>query len=146
MDMARPWTAEYTAYWRSAAARNARRTGQPVRQDRYALEFRPVDVRADLVTLVEPRDLNVVYQRPSVSADERFDLVIATNVLVYYGIFEQALALSNIAAMLTPGGLLVSNDSLPQVQAIPLPQAGFEDVVYASGPSYTERLVWYRRR
>jgi hypothetical protein len=145
MDMARQWSAEYTAYWRSAGDRIASKPADPVRQDGYALEVRPVDVRADVVALIDPRDLNVVYQRPPLSADERFDLVIATNVLVYYGIFEQALALSNIAATLRPGGLLLSNDSLPQLQAIPLPQAGFEDVVYAPGPGYAERLVWYRR-
>ena len=43
----------------------------------------------------------------------RFDLVVATNVLVYYEPFEQALAVSNMAGMLRTGGLLLTNQPVP---------------------------------
>ena len=43
---------------------------------------------------------------------DRFDLIVATNVLVYYDAFEQALALANISAMLAPGGILLTNYAL----------------------------------
>jgi predicted TPR repeat methyltransferase len=46
---------------------------------------------------------------------ERFDLIVATNVLVYYDVLEQALAASNVAAMLRSGGVFVTNTAvLPQ--------------------------------
>ena len=43
------------------------------------------------------------------SGSDRFDLIVATNVLVYYDRLEQALALANIAKMLNPGGLFLTN-------------------------------------
>ena len=52
--------------------------------------------------------LNLDRLNPSRTAAP-FDLIVATNVLVYYTPFEQALALSNIAAMLRPGGYLLTN-------------------------------------
>ena len=41
--------------------------------------------------------------------DDRFDLVVATNVLVYYDAFAQSLALANVASMLRPGGFSLTN-------------------------------------
>jgi SAM-dependent methyltransferase len=45
-----------------------------------------------------------------------FDLVIATNILPYFGDVELALAVSNIASLLAPGGVLLHNDTRPEVQ------------------------------
>jgi hypothetical protein len=59
--------------------------------------------------------LNIVLQRLDAAA--QLDLVVATNVLVYYEPFEQALAVSNIGSMLRTGGLLITN------QPVPLPGA-----------------------
>jgi predicted TPR repeat methyltransferase len=42
--------------------------------------------------------------------DQGFDLVIGTNVFLYYGLFDQLLIRSNVALMLKPGGFLLSND------------------------------------
>jgi SAM-dependent methyltransferase len=62
------------------------------------------------VASITPQDLNIVVQRVAPLPDgERFDLVVATNVLVYYGGFEQALALANVSAMLRPGGIFLTN-------------------------------------
>src|SRR5438552_3007486 len=53
---------------------------------------------------IVPRDLNIVLQRPEpLAPNERFDLIVATNILIYYDVFEQSLALSNVARMLRPG-------------------------------------------
>ena len=40
---------------------------------------------------------------------ERYDVIVATNILVYYDAFEQALALANLASMLKPGGFFLTN-------------------------------------
>jgi predicted TPR repeat methyltransferase len=51
--------------------------------------------------------LNTVTQR----IDQQYDLVIATNVLVYMPAEELLLAMNNIALMLKPGGYFVHNDT-----------------------------------
>ena len=75
---------------------------------------RAVDVRPEAVLDVSGVELNIVLERLSMrEMTSRFDLVVATNVLVYYDPFEQALAVSNIASMLRDGGLLVTNQPVP---------------------------------
>jgi len=74
--------------------------------------------------------------------DERFDLIVATNVLLYYGVFEQAMAVSNIAAMLRPGGVLVTNTAVypvPPMQA----SASYQRVLHT--PERYDEVFWYRR-
>ena len=53
--------------------------------------------------------LNVVTERLVEGAS--FDIAIATNVLAYFDDRQLALALSNIAAMLRPGGYLLHNEA-----------------------------------
>ena len=69
-----------------------------------------------------------------VAASDRFDLIVATNVLLYYNAFEQALAMANINAMLRPGGVFLSNyrvapDPAPMFKQ-PLDAAGNGDTIY----------------
>ena len=45
--------------------------------------------------------------------DKKFDLIIGTNIFVYYGSLEQSLARANLATMLKPGGFLLTNEALP---------------------------------
>jgi chemotaxis methyl-accepting protein methylase len=59
--------------------------------------------------------LNVVFEQFDQSATRRFDLIIATNVLLYYDTLEQALALQNISTLLKPAGFLLTNDLLPKL-------------------------------
>ena len=79
----------------------------------------------------------------SAMRDERFDLVIATNILIYYDVFEQSLALSNIARMLRPGGWLLTNTPLFELPEIPMRAAGETQVSYTPGGN--DWVVWYRR-
>jgi predicted TPR repeat methyltransferase len=44
--------------------------------------------------------------------EARFDLIIGTNIFIYYGAFEQSLARANVAGMLKSGGFLLSSDQL----------------------------------
>jgi SAM-dependent methyltransferase len=75
---------------------------------------RAVDVRPEAVLDVSGVELNIVLERLSnAEIMNRFDLVVATNVLIYYDSFEQALAVSNIASMLRGGGLLMTNQPVP---------------------------------
>jgi SAM-dependent methyltransferase len=100
---------EFAAYWRRAGDR----LGTPVPLEIQDVQVRAIDVRPDAVLAIDGVDLNIVFDRISAPDRSRFDLVVATNVLVYYEPFEQALAVSNMAGMLRPGGLLLTNQPVP---------------------------------
>jgi chemotaxis methyl-accepting protein methylase len=88
-------------------------------------------------------DLNVVTER----VDGRtFDLVIATNVLIYYDVFEQALAMSNIGSMLKPGAFLLANVSVPDLTSLAIRPLDTTTTLYARGATESIRdfVVWYR--
>ena len=71
--------------------------------------------------------------------------LIATNVFVYYDLLDQVLAFSNVEAMLQPGGLLLSNNSLLELPASRLRSAGYLTVQYSDRPDDGDHVVWYRR-
>jgi hypothetical protein len=104
---------------------------------------RAVQVRSDVVRSIEARDLNIVLQRlEPLAPEERFDLFVATNILVYYTPFEQSLALANAAAMLRPGAVLLANSGV--VPAPPLdPSVGYVRVPYSE--RQYDHFFWYRR-
>ena len=54
--------------------------------------------------------LDIVTER---LAGERFDLIVATNILPYFDDPQLALAVANIAAMLAPGGAFLHNEQRP---------------------------------
>ena len=84
-------------------------------------------------------------QRLELPETERFDLMVATNVLVYYDVFEQSLALSNIASMLREGGWLLSNNALAELPGVPMTSAGYSEVSYTSQAEGGDSIIWYRR-
>jgi chemotaxis methyl-accepting protein methylase len=74
------------------------------------VRVRAVAVRPSIVKAVTPEDVDIVLERLDPLPDsERFDLIVATNILVYYDAFEQSLALANISKMLKPGGVFLTN-------------------------------------
>jgi hypothetical protein len=113
------------------------------------LEVRSVQVRPAVVLRTTARDLNVVLQRMGPApVDQQFDLIIATNILLYYDVFEQSLAAANIAAMLRPGGVFLANSAIVELPGIPLASAGRTDVVYMSLPGVGDsgdRITWYQK-
>ncbi len=95
---------------------------------------------AQVVQTIVPLNVNVVLERPAPA--ERFDLIVATNVLVYYSRFEQALALTNLAAMLRPGGMLLTNTA---VFPVPPFQASAHHLRVAYSKRQADDMFWYRR-
>jgi hypothetical protein len=76
---------------------------------------------------------------------QRFDLVLATNVLIYYDTFEQTMALASIAAILRPGGVLLTNDAVLEIPEIPMRSAGTIAVPFSERSGDGERMIWYVR-
>ena len=150
-NTARPMSAEYResfiAYWEQLG----RKIGSPVApipvpSGADAIRSRAVKFPSAVVRQITPLDMNIVYQRLVLPPEQAFDLVIGTNVFVYYGEFEQSLARANIAAMLRPGGFFLSNDKLPN--AVP---SGLDDVLDTPVVSSVEPRIWdvvfgYQRR
>src|SRR5262249_26942928 len=88
--------------------------------------------RPDVAAALAAEDLNIVVQR--LEHDEGFDVILATNVLVYYDRFEQALALANIASMLRPGGGFVPH------------HLGHPDPPLEPSAHIVTRVYWDRQR
>lgn len=137
-DTGRQWTAAAMEYWR--------RFG-PEAVDAIPAPLKGVETRAARfpVPMIDAADVNIVGQQLRLKAEEKFDLIVATNILVYYDPFEQALALANIAAMLKPGGFLLSNDPLPVAPSVPMKLAGQTAVTYSESPVTGDTVYWYQR-
>lgn len=136
-DSRAAWTEAALAYWRrfgSALGREAEPISPPLPEiATRAVELDPAGIEA--------ADLNIITGR----LPEQFDLIVVTNLLVYYSPFELALAASNLAAMLRPGGYLLTNDLLPEASAGPLQPAGSISVTYRTSPQVMDNVYWYRR-
>jgi hypothetical protein len=113
-----------------------------------SVQLRAVRVSPAVVMAIVPSDLNIVLQRREpVAPDEQFDLIVATNILIYYDVFEQALALSNVAKMLRSGGFFLSNNNPTVIlPTTPMDVVGSTEVVYTNQLNDKDRLVWCRRR
>jgi hypothetical protein len=135
------WTPQAAGYWEHFGEL----IGSPVAPVHapQGLRVRAVAVDPKIASLIEPVDLNVVAQ---VMDGGGFDLVIATNILVYYDRFEQALAMRNIARMMNPGGVFLSNTVLPAQKPSGLEYLGRRSISYSVSGSYGDDIVAYRRK
>ena len=107
-------------------------------------QTRAVQIRHDIVQRLTPVDMNIVFQRsPSLQG---FDLIIGTNIFVYYDAFEQSLARANIATMLKPGGYLLSNDKFPEEAAYGLRNSLFTTLIIARDPERDDTMFSYRKQ
>jgi SAM-dependent methyltransferase len=146
-DVARPWPPDLIAYW-NALGDQVGAAAEPIRPPRIfpGLDTRAVSIRPAVVLACEPVDLDIVLERLNLSGRERFDLIVGTNIFVYYDAFEQMLALENAGAMLKPGGLLLTNDRLPELAEGSMRLAGVTEVRFdVPGVKARDVVGWYRR-
>ena len=136
------WKPTVVEYWKVAGDRVG--TASPATRATVAganVDVRTVAVRPAVALRLEPLDLNIVVQR---SDTHQFDLVVATNVFVYYDVLEQVLALANVRAMLKPGGILLSNNALLELPSSRMRSAGYVTVEYSDVRDDGDHIVWYR--
>lgn len=139
------WTPEFVQYWTRAGDR----IGEPVGPSRPpssgdSVKVRAVRVRPEVILSIAPQDLNIVLERLEAPGGEAlFDLVVATNVFIYYDVLEQALAVMNIGRMLKPGASLLSNQAVPAMDPMK-PSVGHDTVVYSD--RQLDHVFWYQRR
>jgi SAM-dependent methyltransferase len=129
------WDPQLVTYWQQVGARIGDDVAPLAPPPGANVQMRAVRVRPGVVLSISPRDLNIVLERVAPLKDEdRFDLIVATNILLYYDAFEQALALANVSAMLRPGGVFLTNYKVA-------PTAPME-----SSPSLITKVYWDRQR
>lgn len=140
------WKPDAVRYWERFGDQIGRVTSPAVVPATAGqLKIRAVRVRPSLVSRVKPVDTNIVLQRLDLPESEKFDLVIATNILVYYDNFDQSLAMINVERMLKPAGLLLSNNALLELPFFKVHSAGYSTVIYSDRPNDGDHIVWYRR-
>ena len=143
LDGREAWTGAVLTYWQqwgNMIGDEAPAVAPP--RQAGAVKTRSIRIQPSVVSSIAARDLNIVVDRLPVLGDERFDLVVATNVLLYYDVFEQALAAANVAAMLRPGGVFVTNTAV-----LPTPPLGASASylrITHTQKRYDE-IFWYQR-
>ena len=144
LDPAAQWKPEMLRYWQVFGAQ----LGKPVAPVTLPaglanLQLRAVAIQPQWVRKLSSVDLNIVWQHADVSA--AYDLIVATNILVYYDVFEQCLALANTHSLLRTGGFLLSNNALLELPATSMRSIGYQTTVYSERDSDGDHIVWYQR-
>ena len=145
------WSQEYhngfIEYWQKLGGRVGKPgTRIPVPEAAGNIWNRAVSVRPAVVLRVIPVDMNVVFQTLALPPDKQFDLVIGTNIFVYYGGLEQSLARANLATMIKPGGFLLTNEALPGTAPTKLADSLKTSVPIAKSPAITDYMYGYVRQ
>jgi hypothetical protein len=140
-DLRSDWTPAALEYWQHFGELIGS-PGTPAPAPK-GLAVRAVAIKPKYAAMIEPVDLNVVAQ---VLERTKFDLVVATNILVYYDRFQQVLAMTSISEMLNSGGVFLSNTVLPAQRPEGLEYLGRRSVSYSSSGSYGDDVVVYRRK
>jgi hypothetical protein len=143
-----PWVGEVRTYWQTFGDRIGAPAKAPTAKAIAELaEVRAVRVRPSAVQRMSALNLNIVTDRLD---GEAFDLVIATNVFIYYDVLEQALAMSNVEAMLKPGAFLLANFSAPNLTSVTIRPVDTTTTLYARARDVNEDIldfiVWYKAR
>jgi hypothetical protein len=145
LDEDEQWSADVLRYWAAFGDRiGVERAHVAVPPNAGRVKLRAVRIRPAIATALTPLDLNIVLQRLDVTPENRFDLIVGTNVFLYYDEFQQALAMTNIAQMLRPGGVLLSNNALVELPSSCLRYVGNTTVAYSARADNRDTIVWYQ--
>jgi hypothetical protein len=141
-EAAAGWTPELANYWKSAGRTIGAETAvAPAANIAKGVEVRTLEVEPEIAARIAPVNLNVVTQKWT---GPPFDLVIATNVFVYYDKLDQSLAFTAVEAMLRPGGFFITNNAIVELPVSRLRSVGLMTVRHSQ--EKIDHVFWYRRR
>jgi hypothetical protein len=140
LDRERAWNPQVLDYW----GRFGDRVGTPAKPlpppaQLKNVESRAVRIHPEILAALDPQPLNIVLQH----ARQEFDLIVATNVFVYYDRLQHVLSMGNLASMLSSGGIFLSNSRLEECPGISLHSIGSVDVTYSQAPGDSDRIEIY---
>jgi hypothetical protein len=146
-DPAWAWRPELVAYWRQFGDHIGVATAPAAVPPALAgITLRAIRVNPRFIRRMKNFDVNIILQRANLPEDAKFDLLVATNILVYYDTFEQSLAMANIAAMLKPQGFLLTNNALLELPFGEMRSGGYQTVVYSQRADDGDHMIWYQRK
>jgi SAM-dependent methyltransferase len=141
------WSEEAVDYWTHfGESLGTPAKPLPIPVSLQDVTMRAVTIRPEFAARFTGYDLNAVTQTLDLPEGQKFDLVVATNVLVYYDLFQQALAMSSIAHMMNPGGIFLVNHALPALHPKDLEYIGGRSVKYTPSGAYGDDVAVYRKR
>jgi hypothetical protein len=146
-DASADWSPSAVAYWQHFGEILGRRVKPlPVPSALGGVTLRAVAIAPKYASRLAPLDLDIVAQTADLTKGEGFDLVVATNVLVYYERFQQGLAMANIARLMNPSGIFLCNTVLPAQHDPQLSYLGRRTVTYSEARGYGDDMVVYQKR
>ncbi len=146
-DLAADWSPEAIEYWRHfGEGIGAEVRAIPIPKSLPQAVTRAVRVRPEIAARVSSLDLNVVAQTVDLAEGAGYDLIVATNVLVYYDRFGQAVGMAGITRLLNPGGIFLCNNALPAQHPPELKYLGRLSVAFSASHSYGDDVVVYRKQ
>jgi hypothetical protein len=142
------FTPEFREYFTGLGKSIGDIAADPAGPERHLRKIVRVHTAAARALRAEP--LDIVTERLQ---GRQFDLVVVTNVLPYFDDVQLMLAMSNIGAMLAPGGLLLHNEARPSLRdltaVLGMPFEQSRHVVIATVRGAAAPLfdsVWLHRR
>jgi hypothetical protein len=141
------WSPEFVNYW-SAFGNFIGKQNAPlaVPQNLKRLKLRAVSVNSEYLAKITPFDTNIVVQSPALLEKDKYDLIIGTNIFVYYSEFEKALIMKNLDKMLRKGGIVLSNDALTEVPTTLLRKIGQTETFYSDKRIDGDLVIWYQKK
>ena len=100
----------------------------------------------DILGKINAFDTNIVLQHPNLKEADRYDLVIGTNIFLYYNSFEQALAMKNLNEMLKNDSILLSNNALIEFPFTPIHSIGYSKAIYSKKQGDADAIIWYQKK
>jgi len=139
------WTPAFVEYWRRLGDAIGSAAPATVPAGLGMLKLRAVGVRPTFVRRITASDLNLTAQYLPLADDERFDLIVGTNVFLYYDRLQQGLAMVSASSMLRPGGLLLSNNALVEIPPVGLRSIGYSTTLYSDREEDGDLVIWYQK-
>ena len=145
LNNARKWSSEFIKYWNGFGKLIAL-PSKPTTSDLPNLYLRTVTIRSEFLANIHAYDTNIVLQSPTLAGKDRYDLIIGTNIFVYYDSFEQGLAMLNLQKMLKVSGVLLSNNALIEFPFNPMHSTGYTSTPYSQQKNDGDVIVWYQKQ
>jgi hypothetical protein len=141
------WKNEFITYWSSFGSFVGKQS-QPLTAppNLKNLKLRSVLINSEYLAKIKPFDTNIVVQSPVLLEKDKYDLIIGTNIFVYYGEFEKALIMKNLDKMLRKGGIVLSNDALTDIAVTDVHKIGQTETFYSDNKIDGDLVIWYQKK